>query len=52
MVFIEDNTSIGNNLEMCPSRRNEGPTAVLVDESSKSSSCDDGEEHEEQVGDT
>ena len=36
---------------MRPSGRNEGPMVVVVDESSKSSSCDDGEEREEQVGD-
>ena len=38
-------------LEIRPSGKNEGPTAVVVDEPSKSSSCDHGEEHEEQVGD-
>ena len=36
---------------MCPSGRNEGPPADIVDKSSKSSSCDDGEERNEQVGD-
>lgn len=42
--------SVGNALEMRPSGRNQGPTAVVIDESSKSSSCDDGKEWEEQVG--
>ena len=51
VVFIEDGTSVGNVFEIRPSERNEGPTVVLVDESSKSSYCDDGEEREEQVDD-
>lgn len=33
------------------SEMNEGPTTVVMDESSKSSLCDDGEEYQEQVGD-
>ena len=36
VVFMEDNRSIRNNLRMCPNGRNEGPTLVVVDESSKS----------------
>ena len=48
MVFIEDGTSVGNALNICPSGRTEGPTAVFVGESSKSSSCDEGEERKEQ----
>ena len=51
MVFMEDGTSMGNALKICPSRRNEGSTMVVVDKSFKSSLCDDGEEREEQVGD-
>ena len=41
---MEDYTSVGNALEICQSGRNEGPTVVVMDESSKSSSCHDGEE--------
>ena len=48
---MEDSMSVGNALEICPSGRNEGPTVVVVDEPSKWSSCEDVEEHEEQVGD-
>ena len=51
VVFMEDGTSVGNALKMRLSGRNEGPMVVVVDESSKSSSCDDGEECEEQVED-
>jgi hypothetical protein len=29
--FMEDNTSVGNDLEMHPSERNETPNAVIVD---------------------
>jgi hypothetical protein len=29
--FMEDNTSVGNDLEMCPSGRNETPNVVIVD---------------------
>lgn len=36
---------------MRPSRRNKGPTVVIVNESSKSSSFNEGEECEEQVRD-
>ena len=45
---MEDGTSIGNALEMRPSGRNEGPTMVVVNESSKLSLYDDGEECKEQ----
>ena len=37
VIFMEDGTSIANALEIRPSGRNEGPTVVVVDESSKSS---------------
>lgn len=33
---MEDSGSIRNDLEIHPSGRNEGPTVVVVDESSKS----------------
>ena len=39
--------SVGNALKIRPSERIEGPTAVVVDEPSKSSSCGDGEERKE-----
>jgi hypothetical protein len=48
---MEDDMSVEMTLEMRPSGRNEGPTEVVVDEYSKSSSCDDGKEHDEQVED-
>jgi len=48
VVFMEDSTSAGNDSEVRPSGRNEGPPVVVVDEPSKSPKC---EEHEEQVGD-
>ena len=51
VVFVEDGTSVGNALEIRQSGRNEGPTVVVVEEFAKSSSCDDGEERKEQVGD-
>ena len=31
--------------------RNEGPTVVFINKPSKASSCDNGEERKEQVGD-
>jgi hypothetical protein len=49
VVFMEVCTSIRNNLEMHPNERNERPTMVVVDESFKSSLCDDDEERDEQV---
>ena len=51
VLIIEDDTSVGNTLKIRANGRNEGPMAVVVDESSKLSLCDDGEEREEQVGD-
>ena len=36
---------------MRPNGKNEGSIVVIAKESSKSSSCDDGEEHKEQVQD-
>lgn len=50
MVLMKNNTSIGNNLEMCPSGRIEGPTLVTVDEFSKSPKYE--EERENGVGDS
>ena len=47
---MEDSTSIENDLKMRPNGRNEGPTAVVVGKSYKSSLCNDGEERNEQVG--
>ena len=43
--------NIENNYEMHSSGRNEGPMVDALDESSKSSSCDDGEKCNEQMGD-
>lgn len=46
VVFIEDNTSVGKDLEMLLSGRNESSidTMVIIDKSSKSPSFDDDEE--------
>ncbi len=41
--FMEDSTMEGNDLEMCPSGRNETPNVVIVDTSSKSPCVDDDE---------
>jgi hypothetical protein len=41
--FMEDSTSVGNDLEMHPSGRNEIPNVVIVDTSSKSPYVDDDE---------
>ncbi len=41
--FMEDNTSVGNDLEMHPSGRNDAPNVVIVDTSSKSPYVDDDE---------
>lgn len=49
VVLMENNTIVGNNLEMHPIGRNEGYTLVIMNESSKLSSCDNVEECEEQV---
>jgi hypothetical protein len=35
MIFMVDNMSIENNLEIYPSGRNEGTTVVVVDKFSK-----------------
>ena len=43
--------SVGNDLKMCSSGRNEGPTVVVVNKSHKSSSHDDDDERKEQVED-
>jgi hypothetical protein len=51
VVFMEGSMSIGKTLKMRPSGSNESLRAVVVDESSKSSSSDDGDEWDEQVGD-
>ena len=48
---MKDDMSIGNILDIRPSGINEDLTAVVVDEYSKLSSCDDGEECEEEMGD-
>ncbi len=41
--FMEDSTSVNNDLEMHPSGRNETPNVVIVDTSSKSPFVDDDE---------
>jgi len=41
--FMEDSTSVSNDLEMHPSGRNETPNVVIVDTSSKSPCVDDDE---------
>ena len=46
VVFMEDSIGVGNDLEMHPSGRNKGHT---VDECTKSSLCNDGEEGKKQV---
>lgn len=54
IVFIDDSTSVGNNLVMRPSRRNEAPMMIGIDKSSESPLFDFGEdieEHDEQMGD-
>lgn len=48
---MEDNSRVGNNLEMCSCGRNENPIVVVVYKYFKSFLCDDGEEHNEQVKD-
>ena len=40
MVSMKDSTNVWNNLEMCPYGKIEGHMAVVVDECSKSSSCE------------
>ncbi len=39
--FMEDSTSVDNDLQMHPSARNETPNVVIVDTSSKSPCVDD-----------
>jgi hypothetical protein len=45
--FMEDSTSVSNDLEMCPSGRNETPNVVIVDTSSKSPFVDDDDVKED-----
>jgi hypothetical protein len=45
--FMEDSTSIGNDLEMRPNGRNETPNVVIVDTSSKSPFMDDDDAKED-----
>ena len=47
VVFIDDRTNNESDLEMHPSERNEAPMVVGVDESSKSSLSDLGEDIDE-----
>ena len=47
VVFVENMTSVGNDLEMHPSGRNEAPMVVGMDESSISSLFDLGEDIED-----
>ena len=42
VMFMKDSGSIRNDLDMHPSGRNEGPTVVAMDESSKSLLFDGG----------
>lgn len=42
IAFMENSGSIRNNLEMCPSGRNEGPMMVVVNEYSKPPLFDGG----------
>ena len=49
MVFMEDDTSVKNTLEILSSWRNEGPTVVVVEKSSNSFLCDNGEKRDEQM---
>lgn len=50
VIFIEDNTSFGKDLDMHPFGSNKGPMVVVVEKPSKLSLCDDGDERKEQVG--
>jgi hypothetical protein len=49
VVFMENNTIVKNNLEMCPSGRNEGTTMVVGVKYPKSSSYNDGDESDDQM---
>lgn len=46
---LKEYTSVENDLEMHQNWRTEDSTVVIIDEFSKSPSCDDGEERKEQV---
>ena len=48
---MEDGTSVGNNLLMRQSGKNKGTMTFIMDESSKLSSCNDGDEPKKQKGD-
>lgn len=48
MKFLEDSTSMGDDSEICPSERNEGPNVVIVDEFPKREHND---ECKDRVGD-
>lgn len=52
VVFMEDSTSIRNDFEMRLSGKIEGPTLVIVDESSKLPKREEGEKNEEHMGDS
>lgn len=45
MVFMEDGMNVENALQMCPSGREEGPMAVVMDEFC----VDDGEKCDLQI---
>ena len=51
VIFMEDGTSVGNALEMHPSGRNEGRTLVVMNGFSRPTSCNDGEQRNEKMGD-
>lgn len=44
VIFIENNTTIGNDFKMCKSRRNEGPMMVVMVKSFKSPFFHGGED--------
>ena len=49
MIFIEDNMSIQNDLKMFQMEEIKALRWSFVEESFKSSLCDDGKDYEEQV---
>ena len=49
VIFMEDDTSVGNALEMHLSGRNKSPTTIVMDKFSKSSSCDNDEDRKEKI---
>lgn len=49
VVFMKDNISIRNDLEMHPNKKNEGYVVVAVSKPSKSYSCNDSKKCEKQV---